>query len=415
MGCFGLSWRGRVRRLRFEVMLSFDEARRQILAGARALGAEHVPLRHAVDRFLADDLLAPRAVPAFDYSAMDGYAASLRSFDAPGPWTLDVRGESKTGSVPEPLESGSAMRIFTGAPMPPGADVVVMQEDVARRGDTISCSEAPRAGQHVRKAGEDLQRGAVALSRGTRLTAGGVGLAAMLDCAHVRVAVRPRVTIICTGDELRAPGDPPEPGTIAESNSFAIAAMAEACGAVAGVAPLARDRREESVRAFRAALASCDLLVTIGGVSVGDYDVVKPALEEAGATIDFWKVKIKPGKPLVWGHAGDARILGLPGNPVSAQITFGLFGNPLLRAMQGANDPLPATRHHELAEPITHSPGREGFYRATMDGDRARPLSGQSSGAATSMAWADCLIRIPADCTSVAAGTPVETIRLSEL
>jgi len=396
-------------------MLPFDDARRQILSSARELGAEAVSLREAHGRFLAEDLVAPQPVPAFDHSAMDGYAASARSFDGSGPWTLDVCGESKTGSVPAPLREGAAMRIFTGAPMPPGADVVIMQENVTRRDDTITCSESPRARQHVRMAGEDLQRGAVALSKGTRLTPGGVGLAAMLDYASVRVAARPRVTVICTGDELREPGAPPEPGTIAESNSFAIAAMAEARGAIATVAPLARDRKSESVEAFRAALASCDLLVTIGGVSVGDYDVVKPALEEAGATIDFWKVKIKPGKPLVWGHAGDVRILGLPGNPVSAQVTFGLFGNPLLRAMQGARDPLPRTRLAELAEPIDHSLGREGFYRGTLDGNRVHAIAGQSSGAATSMAWADVLIRVPATITRVEAGTLVETMRLEDL
>lgn len=395
-------------------LLPFDEALCRVLSGAVRLPPEEISLHDAYGRFLATDVYASSPLPAFDYSAMDGYA--LRVSEVAGTGTqLPVIGESRTGATPTPLAPQSCMRIFTGAAVPAGADAVVMQERVRRAGDVAEILEVPEFQQNIRHAGEDLRRGDLALSAGAHLDAGKLGLLAALDQPRLSVSKRPRVTIICTGDELRAPGTTALPGTIPESNSVAVAAVARAWGAEVRVAPHARDNSGDTERAFRSAMASTDLLVTIGGVSVGDYDLVKPALEEAGATLDFWKVAMKPGKPLVWGRFGEVRILGLPGNPVSALVVFGLIGAPLLRAMQGAQTPKPHFRTVPLHGEIRHSPGREGFYRGRWHGDGVAPLSGQSSGATTSMAHADVLIRIPSDSHGVTTGENVLVLALRDL
>ncbi len=396
-------------------MLDFDEALRLVLDGVPVVGSEKVAGVDAFSRVLAERLDASENLPAFDYSAMDGYAVSTSTFSGEGPWQLPVRGESKTGMPAPLLDAGAACRIFTGAPMPEGANSVVMQENVERAGDVARFEEAPQTGSHVRRAGEDVRVGQTVLLSGTRLGAFHLGAIASLDRADVLVAKRPRVRIICTGDELRPPGSPRRPGTIPESNGASIAAMATLAGATAERAPLTADDQEATRRTLADALGKSDLVVTIGGVSVGDYDVVRPALEAAGAVLDFWKVRIKPGKPLVLGHAGDTRVLGLPGNPVSAQITFALFGMPLLRAMQGDESPVPPRGRAVLESGIEQKPGRLGFYRARVDGDSATPLDNQSSGSPISMALANALVLVPADSHGLAAGESAEILRLSEL
>ncbi len=393
-------------------MLDFDVALERVLAGVRPLGTERVTLGEAQGRVLAEPLLAPAPLPAFDYSAMDGYAVRADDFAGDGPWALPVRGESRTGHPAPVLESGTSCRIFTGAALPDGADTVVMQENVERDGGIARFSERPTAGQHVRHAGEDLERGAEALPAGTRLGPGQLGLCASLDRAELVVARRPEVGILCTGDELRAPGSPPRPGSIPESNGVTLSAMVRAAGGTPSLAPFTRDDREATLRALEQAIAGKDVLLTVGGVSVGEHDVVRPALEAAGADLDFWKVAIKPGKPLVHGSVGNTRVLGLPGNPVSAQVTFALFGVPLLRALQGDAHPLPRTLHAELAAALRQKPGRRGYYRAVLEGDRITPLDNQASGAATSMAWANALVIVPADSTGFDAGASVEVLPL---
>ncbi len=396
-------------------MLTFEEARIRVLHGAPALATERVALTDARKRVLAEELRARTPLPPYDYSAMDGFAVSVRSFDGDGPWQLPVIGESRTGRLATPLTSGAACRIFTGAPIPEGADAVVMQEDVERRGDRAVFKARPGLGAHIRRAGEDLAVGRLALERGTELDAGALGLVAALDHGDVLVARRPRVVILSTGDELRKPGTEAVAGTIPESNSVAIAALAARANAITRFAQIARDDPGETREQLALALEGADLLVTIGGVSVGDHDVVRPALEAAGVVLDFYKVAMKPGKPLTFGRRGDTVVIGLPGNPVSAQVTFALFGLPLLRRMQGHRRPVATARAVRLGAPLAQQIGRRGFYAATVSGDVATPLPGQASGSVAALAWADALVIVPADCAGYRTGDAAEALMLAEL
>jgi molybdopterin molybdotransferase len=326
-----------------------------------------------------------------------------------------VSSEQRAGAAPEKLLAGTTARIFTGGALLAGADAVVMQENVSRAGDTVTFHEAPRPGANVRRRGEDLASGAVALARGSRLNAFRVGLAAALDRATVPVARRPRVALLCTGDELRDAGSPNRPGSIPDSNGPSLAALARRAGAVVVRLPRISDELDATREALRAALVEHDVLLTVGGVSVGDHDVVKQALEAEGVTLDFWKVKIKPGKPLAFGRRGDTWVLGLPGNPVSAQLTLSLFGLPLLRALQGDARPFPTPIGVRLATAISQKPGRLGFYRARLEGDLAHVHQNQASGAPTSMAHADALVMVPEESTGLPAGAEAPALRLDDL
>jgi molybdopterin molybdotransferase len=400
-------------------MLSFDEARLRLLSGVPRLSAERVPLAEAAGRVLAHDLIASEPLPRFDHSAMDGYALAAADLGGEAPWDLRVVGESSAGKAPPPLARGAACRIFTGAPMPPGSDAVVMQENARREGDVIHLDARPKPGQHVRRTGEDLARAAVALASGSRIAAGGLALVAMLNRGEVVVARRPRVTILCTGNELRPPGSEHGPAGVPESNSAPLAALARQAGGVVRVAPIARDEPGETERAIEEALEGTDVLLTVGGVSVGDHDVVRPALERVGVSLDFWKVAIKPGKPLAVGARGTTRVLGLPGNPASAIVTFAMFGAPLLRALQGDARPHAMPLPVRLADARKRSPERLEFVRATLEVDgralRARMDNNQSSGAATSLASSDGLALVPAGPGAFEAGTFVEFVRWSDV
>lgn len=399
-------------------MLSLDEARASWLAGVPALATERVAIGDAAGRVLAAGLVADRALPPFDHSAMDGYAVASAECGGDGPWTFRVDGVSRAGGPTPRHAPRTVCRILTGAPIPEGADAVVMQEHVTRAGDTATFAVRPRAGQHVRRAGEDLAVGAVALRAGMRMRPGALALAAMLGRAELEVARRPNVTLLCTGDELVAPGEPAPPGSIPESNSAPLAALARQAGAVVRVAPIVRDDEEATVRAVAGALDGCDVLVTVGGVSVGDHDHVRPALERAGVTLDFWKVAIKPGKPIAVGRRGAAYVLGLPGNPASALVTFVVFGMPLLRSLQGDRQPSPLLWPARLAESRRRSPDRVEFVRATLaaeDGALVASAHGnQASGAATSLASSDGLVVVPSGDGPIAAGTAVDFLRWSD-
>jgi len=404
-------------------VLSFDEALARILAlGDPPLGSSVVPLEECDGRVLGEDIPSPVDLPGFDYSSMDGYAVRADDLDGAPPYRLLVRGESRTGAVPDPLTPRTAMRIFTGAALPGGADAVVMQENVAREGDLAIVTAKPRPGAYVRRRGEDLVRGSVALTKGTRLRPAHLSLAAAIDRAELPVARRPRVAILATGDELRRPGTDAVPGTIPESNTVALRAMARRAGAEARAFPYVRDDRSATERAFASALDQVDVLVTVGGVSVGDHDLVRPALEAVGVTLDFWRVAIKPGKPLAIGTRTSAHgrtvVVGLPGNPASAMVTFALFGIPLLRAMQGDARPLPTLHRARMARAHAHDPGRLELARATVSQDEhglvVSTLTNQASGAATSMAQADAIAFIPSDATGISAGAEVDVVLLGE-
>jgi molybdopterin molybdotransferase len=299
--------------------------------------------------------------------------------------------------------------------MPAGADAVLIQEDVTRNGNAIRFTSQIKPGANVRYAGEDLAAGALGLQSGTRLGPFQLGLAAALDRARLFVSKRPRVIIVPTGNELRTPGSPSRPGSVPESNGVALTALCTQAGAEAQLATHLSDDPASATLAFRALLANCDLLVTVGGVSVGDHDVVRPALVAAGAELGFWKVAIKPGKPLTFGRADRTLILGLPGNPVSAQLTFALFGMPLLRALQGDVKPLPASTQVVLTQPVTQKPGRLGIYRARLEGQQARLHDNQASGSSLSLAHADALVFVPKDVATCPAGSELEAVRLAEL
>jgi molybdopterin molybdotransferase len=397
-------------------VLSFDDARERVLAHVPPRGAARLDLSLAAERVLAESLVSAAPLPPFDYSAMDGYAVRAANFPGAGPWALKVVGEARAGVEPPALEASSACRIFTGAPIPAGADAVVIQEDT-EPGDNgqVLFKLAPAPGENIRRRGEDLEANTIAIAAGTRLGAHQLAVAASLDRVSLLVARRPRVVIVCTGDELRAPGRPGHAHSIPESNGIAVATLARSAGATAELAPLAADDASITRSAILAALGSCDLLVTVGGVSVGKHDLVRPALESAGAQLDFWKVRIKPGKPLVLGSAGRTRILGLPGNPVSAQLTFALFGLPLLRALQGQSDPLPMLHEATLLGEISQRPGRLGFYRAELGPGGLTPLSNQASGNVLSLARANALVLVPADSSGYEPGARVKYYRVAEL
>ncbi|AUX41329.1 molybdenum cofactor biosynthesis protein MoaA [Sorangium cellulosum] len=405
-------------------MIPFEEALARLLAAAVPVGAERVPLEDAAGRVLAEDIAAAEPMPAFDYSAMDGYAVASAELAGSGPFKLPVRGESAAGGPLPALQPGTACRIFTGARLPPGADAIVPQEDAARSGDEIALAEAPRAGAWVRRRGADLAAGAVALRRGARLTPGKIALAAALDRPSLLVARRPVVAVLCSGDELRAPGAPGPAGTVPESNSYFVAAAARAAGAAVRVAPFVPDDEARATEAVSTALRGSDLVVTVGGVSVGDRDVMRPALEAAGVTLDFWRVAIKPGKPLAVGRAelpraGAVHVLGLPGNPASASLTFVLFGVPLLRALQGDAAPLPPRIVVRAAGALRRQTGRAEFLRARLEASNgelvARIAANQASGAVTSFAEAEALVVVPADRDHIDEGDRLEAIRLAEI
>ena len=400
-------------------LIAFKEAIARALQGVTRLATERVGLARAHNRVLAEDLVAAVSLPAFDYSAMDGYAVHSSTFEGDGPWTMPVHGESRAGAAGPTLPPASACRIFTGAPIPAGADAVIIQENVTRSDDRITTVARPCEGQHIRLAGADLKAGAQALSAGMRLTPGRLGLVAALDRTQLLVARRPVVAIVSTGDELRSPGALGDEGSVVESNSIVIAAMARRVGAIARVMPLVADNPKHTQQQIRRALRGTDLLVTVGGASMGDHDLVRPAMNAIGVHIDFWGVAIKPGKPTAVGSYGDTKVLCLPGNPASAGVTFMLFGLPLLRAMQGEDRVRPRRIPMRIVGSHGRKPGRQEYLRAQLrlrDGQLCAVLpTGQSSGAVTSIASADALVVVDADRAGVDDGDRLPVIPFCEI
>ena len=368
-----------------------EEAQTRLLALAAPLANETLPLTAALGRYLAAPLIAQRTQPAAALSAMDGYA--IRFADLPGPW--QQVGSIAAGSWPDSgIAPGETMRIFTGAPLPDGADTVLIQEDVSVLADIITLTgSGPTAqGQHVRSAGSDFVQGADLAGAGARVTPGMIALAAMAGHASLAVGCAPRVALISTGDELVDPGAPLAPGQIPDSNAPMLTALLAAVPAKVVTTVRIGDDRAATIAAIRDAAATHDVLVTLGGASVGDHDHVHAAMTSLGAPPAFWKIAMRPGKPLLAGRVGDAVLLGLPGNPASAFVTAHLFLLPLLRRLAGAAAPLPDVAQAALATDLPGGGPRRDYLRAVVANGRITPLTAQDSGLTSVLASANALL-----------------------
>lgn len=398
-------------------MLSVSEALGRITDDIGATDGEVVPLLEATGRVLATDLAARLTQPPFNASSMDGYA--LRASDlGDGPGTLTVIGRSAAGhGFPGRLEAGQAVRIFTGAPLPDGADSVVIQEDCEQIGDRVSVRGGARPGRFVRPRGLDFERDQVILRAGRRATSRDISLAAQMGYGELTVHRRPRVAILATGDELVPPGTTPGPAQIISSIPSGLAGVIRNAGGEAVLLGIAGDTPASLDQHIRAG-GDCDILVTIGGASVGEHDLVQHALIRHGMTLDFWKVAMRPGKPLMFGRLGTRRVLGLPGNPVSAFVCARIFLVPLIARLLGiAETELPAaTRTVALGAPLEANGPRQHYMRAEIrrenDETVTLPLASQDSSLLSLLARADCLIVRPPHAPEARIGEAVEVLLL---
>jgi molybdopterin molybdotransferase len=373
------------------------EALARVLERAAPLPSQATPLAQAHGRVLAADIVALRTQPPADVSAMDGYAVGAEDVAAP-PATLRVVGEVAAGHpFAGAIRKGEAARIFTGGILPPGADTVVIQELTKRDGDRVLISKATPKAKNVRAAGLDFSRGDVLLPQGRRLTSRDLALAAAMNHATVPVHRTPHVAILATGDELVPPGSEPRAGEIVYSNGFALAALMRQEGAQVTDLGIAPDRVAETVAAIRrAGQARADILVTMGGASVGEYDLVQQALTAEGLALSFWKVAVRPGKPMLHGHLAGMHVLGLPGNPVSAFVSAVLFLVPLVRRLAGRSDTAPLMESAVLGRDLPANDERADYLRARLlevDGAMvATPHPVQDSSMLVPLAAADCLL-----------------------
>ncbi len=391
-------------------LLPVDEAQNRLIALAARLPSETLPVQKAWNRYLAEDLVAKRDQPAGDMSAMDGYA--IRFEDRDGPWTLV--GECKAGSPPCPaLNPGETARIFTGSLLPEGADTVVMQENVAADGKTIrlTAEPSPSRGRHVRHKGGDFERGDSGLRAGSLLNAAALGQAVIAGYGELLVGSQPRVAMVSTGDELVAPGHETLPHQIPASNDVMLSAMLS--GLTAETRSLSRiaDDMETLCAALESA-KDCDIIVTIGGASVGDHDLVGPAFRKLGAEIDFYKIAMQPGKPVMAGRIGSTVILALPGNPASAFVAATLFLLPLVRYMAGAKKYLQEYQSAPTTETLPANGPRAQFLRAKVDRSGITPFNSQDSAKLSVLAAANALLCRPTGADAAEAGAMVAYIAI---
>ena len=395
-------------------LLSVAQAQARILAGVTPVSeAETLPVREALERVLAQDIVSRIDVPSHTNSAMDGYAVRADELPGDGVREFRVPGTSWAGRPwLTPVEAGQAVQIMTGAMLPAGADTVVMQEQVERLGDMVRIGSGHRCGQNVRAAGEDIAAGQQVLSAGRRLTAADMGVLASLGLGEVSVFRRLKVAFFSTGDELRAVGEPLGPGEIYDSNRYTLHGMLQQLGVEIIDMGVVRDRRELIEQAFNAAAATADAIITSGGVSVGEADFVKETLEKLG-TMAFWKIAMKPGRPVTFGHINDAVFFGLPGNPVSVMVTYFQFVRQALQKMAGElNAPVAITLRARTSSSLRKRPGRFEFQRGVLEQPApgeftVRSAGAQGSGILRSMSEANCFILLGPDCTTVEAGEEV--------
>jgi molybdopterin molybdotransferase len=400
-----------------EGLVSVADAQRLVLERAKRLESERVPIERAAGRVLAETVTARTDLPPFPSSAMDGYA--VRSQDVPSaPARLALAGVIAAGRpAGGPLGPGRALAISTGGVVPEGADAVVPVEHASLDGDTVVVERPVRAGQHVRPRGGDVAAGAVVLEAGTRIGAAQVGALAAAGIAELQCAKRPRVGILVTGTELRAPGETLGFGEIYESNGLMLAAQLASAGAVPAQLGVVPDDEGEHRRAMERALLGFDMLVTSGGASVGPHDLVRQVQRELRVEEVFWGVAMKPGKPVAFGLRRDHLVFNLPGNPVSALVCFELLVRPAVAALQGVADPLPAFLRGRLGAQVAPNAERDEFLRArrerTADGDVLHPVTGQESHMIVAAAQADALVAVPRGTDPLAAGSEVGFLPLA--
>jgi molybdopterin molybdotransferase len=398
-------------------LMPVADALEAVLANAVPLPEESISIADANHRTLSRDLAATRTQPPAAMSAMDGYA--VRAADATLGATLKVIGEVAAGQpFDQSLKSGEALRIFTGGVMPDGADAVVIQEDTARDGDDVAIHEAATIGKNIRAAGIDFRQGDVLLTKGTRLTDRALSLAAAMNHPSVPVHAKPKVALLATGDELVLPGTIPAPGQIVCSNVFALRALAQSEAADVMDLGISKDTIADTARAIRKARESnADILITTGGASVGDHDVVKRALESEGVDMAFWRIALRPGKPMMFGQLGSMRVIGLPGNPVSSYICAFLFLVPLLRSLSGQNVLEHPLEKATLGRALPANDQRQDYLRAQLTRDAnghwiATPVPHQDSSLLANLAAAQALIVRAPHAAEAAAGTPCNILRL---
>ncbi|NKB21952.1 MAG: molybdopterin molybdenumtransferase MoeA [Alphaproteobacteria bacterium] len=398
-------------------MISVEEARNQIKADMPLMPPEQVSLSEALGRVLAQDVAARRTQPPHAVSAMDGYA--VRSEDVEKlPATLNIVGHVPAGQAYDgTVSQGQAVRIFTGATVPDGANTIVIQENTERDGNQVNVvdGKAP-VGRYIRPAGLDFTEGDVLLSAGHVLTARDIGLAAGMNVPWLTVRRKPRIAILATGDEIVMPGDPIGPNQIVSSNGPALAGFITARGGIPvdlGIAP----DSEDTLRIMAAGAKGADMLITCGGASVGDHDLVQKVLGEIGLEIDFWRIAMRPGKPLMFGHIDETRMLGLPGNPVSSLVCATIFLGPALNALLGCTADDAVYETATLTKPLSENDEREDYLRATIDRNSdgsltATPFSKQDSSVFSGLARADALIIREPYSPAIEEGQPVRVMRL---
>jgi molybdopterin molybdotransferase len=392
-------------------MISVAEAQARLLSLASPLPSVELALTKAARHYLHGPLHATRTQPAADLSAMDGYALSAAAF--PGPW--HVIGESAAGRpFAGVLEHNQAVRIFTGAHVPAGADTILIQEDASRDGDTLlaTAKDALAPGMHIRRAGGDFSSGDTVLAKGALLEAGPCALAAMAGHGTVQVGRWPHVTIVATGDELLPPGIECSPAQIPSSNSPMLHAMLSNLPCKITDAGIIPDRLDELETRLRALASTTDIIVTTGGASVGDHDLVQAALRNIGADMDFWKVAMRPGKPVMAGQIGNTIVLGLPGNPTSAFVTAFLFLLPLIRHMAGSLSPLPEIFEAKTANALFPGGSRAEYVRGKVEGGSIKAFTSRDSGLVSPLSHSNALIIRDVDAPATPSGAVVQYHRL---